>query len=145
MRFPALPVSRALSSSLRAQAAPFTPSAGRHAALIMLAVGPQPQPAAAAAAPTRGPHLVPVSAALAERMPPAPAPAPQEPEQAPELPTYSFREYAPDAAVSYYTDAAEADALLAALAIRGPCGFDVEWRPNFLKGTTPPRLASRLP
>jgi len=48
------------------------------------------------------------------------------------LPAYSWRNYHPTAQLRYITDADNADIDLTAL--DGPVGFDLEWKPNFVKG-----------
>ena len=68
-----------------------------------------------------------------------PAPAPQEP---PKRPTkhYSWRAFEPQPSFEYVTDCERADELLTALQ---PCafGFDVEWKPVFLRGQPENKVA----
>jgi hypothetical protein len=70
------------------------------------------------------------------------------PDLGPANPTYSFREHMPNATIRYITDLAAADAALAELDLQGPLGFDLEWRPTFIKGglsscSLSPRMCSR--
>lgn len=68
---------------------------------------------------------------------PAPAQAPKRPE--PTTP-YSWRAFEPQPSFEYVTDPDRAEELLAALE---PCalGFDVEWKPAFLKGQPENKVA----
>lgn len=68
---------------------------------------------------------------------PAPAPEPKRPE--PTIP-YSWRSFQPPITFEYVTDCDRANELLAALE---PCalGFDVEWKPGFLKGQPENKVA----
>jgi hypothetical protein len=68
---------------------------------------------------------------------PAPAQEPKRPE--PTIP-YSWRTFQPPITLEYVTDCDRADELLATLE---PCvvGFDVEWKPVFLKGQPENKVA----
>jgi hypothetical protein len=68
---------------------------------------------------------------------PAPAQEPKRPE--PTIP-YSWRSFQPPIRFEYVTDCDKADELLAVLE---PCvfGFDVEWKPSFLKGQPENKVA----
>ena len=68
---------------------------------------------------------------------PAPAQEPKRPE--PKIP-YSWRTFRPPISFEYVTDCDRADELLAVLE---PCalGFDVEWKPVFLKGQPENKVA----
>ncbi|KAG2023837.1 hypothetical protein CC2G_001447 [Coprinopsis cinerea AmutBmut pab1-1] len=65
-----------------------------------------------------------------EKLPPRPAPT-----QA-----YSWRELSPNAVVIYTRDPAQADRELSKLK-PGPLGFDLEWKPNYVKGGKENRVA----
>lgn len=54
-------------------------------------------------------------------------------EPRPVLPAYSWREKSIHARLFYVRDHTEANAIVTRLG-RGPLGFDLEWRPNFVKG-----------
>jgi hypothetical protein len=53
-------------------------------------------------------------------------------------PLYSFSELSPGSALHYITDIDTANQLLTSISPRGPLGFDLEWRPTFVKGVCLP-------
>jgi hypothetical protein len=59
-------------------------------------------------------------------------PIPKNPER-PIWPTYSWRAKSINARLLYIRDHRQADAAIVRLR-KGPLGFDLEWRPNFIKG-----------
>lgn len=75
---------------------------------------------------------------------PAPLPEPNPPPVIEKLPprpsptmAYSYKEYNPNAKVFYVRDHNVANKVLTSLhPPTGPLGFDLEWRPNFVKGGT---------
>lgn len=50
----------------------------------------------------------------------------------PVWPTYSWKDRSPSTQLVYITDNYQAD--LEVVKLRGPLGFDLEWKPNFVKG-----------
>jgi len=53
---------------------------------------------------------------------------------------YSWKEFYPTACVTYVRDHRQADDLLQRLN-KGPYGFDLEWKPTFIKGQAQNRVA----
>jgi hypothetical protein len=52
----------------------------------------------------------------------------------PELALYSYKNAVPIPSLYYVVNTDAADTLLSLTSIRGPLGFDLEWRPTFAKG-----------
>ena len=81
---------------------------------------------------SQGPEPLPgiPTASSIEKAPPRPAPTE----------AYSWAEYAPNAALIYTGDLNRANQELAKLT-PGPLGFDLEWKPNYVKGERENRVA----
>jgi hypothetical protein len=92
------------------------------------------EPSASTSTSDAGGVMTVLDAPIQQEAQPAPAPEPK-----PTIP-YSWRTFEPQASFEYITDCDRADEVLAALR---PCafGFDVEWKPAFLKGQPENKVA----
>lgn len=63
-------------------------------------------------------------------------------EEPPDYPPYSYIQLSPNMSLRYFTDFDAAEEFLNLCDLKGPLGFDLEWRPNFIKGGCPVRVSS---
>ena len=64
-----------------------------------------------------------------------------KPDHRPVLPRYSWREKSANPNLFYLKDHLQANAVVKRLVGTGPLGFDLEWRPVFVKGQPENRVA----